>query len=35
MSVETGKKIIESFAEIKNKKSVVFVIYQERIKPGE
>ena len=27
MSVETGKKFIESFAEIKNKKSVVFVIY--------
>ena len=26
MFVETGKKFIESFAEIKNKKSIVFVI---------
>ena len=28
MFVETGKQFIESFAEIKNKKSVVFVIYK-------
>ena len=28
MFVETGKKLMESFAEIKNKKSVVFVIYK-------
>ena len=26
MFVETGKKFIESFSEIKNKKSAVFVI---------
>ena len=28
MLVETGKKFIESFAVIKNKKSVVFVKYK-------